>query len=64
VQRIKSCGRELHRPKKLTLACFGGRRYAWDRVLLYGKGGGAWVGSNNPTVTIFASSSALARSFF
>jgi outer membrane immunogenic protein len=26
--------------------------YAWDRVLLYGKGGGAWVGSNNPTVTI------------
>ena len=26
--------------------------YAFDRVLLYGKGGGAWVGSNNPTVTI------------
>jgi outer membrane immunogenic protein len=26
--------------------------YAWDRVLLYGKGGGAWVGSNNPSVTI------------
>ena len=26
--------------------------YAWDRVLLFGKGGGAWVGSNNPTVTI------------
>jgi outer membrane immunogenic protein len=23
--------------------------YAWDRVLLYGKGGGAWVGSSNPT---------------
>ena len=21
--------------------------YAWDRVLLYGKGGGAWVGANN-----------------
>jgi opacity protein-like surface antigen len=26
--------------------------YAWDRVLLYGKGGGAWVGSNNPSVII------------
>jgi outer membrane immunogenic protein len=26
--------------------------YAWDRVLLYGKGGGAWVGSNSPNVTI------------
>jgi outer membrane immunogenic protein len=26
--------------------------YAWDRVLLYCKGGAAWVGSNNPTVTI------------
>jgi outer membrane immunogenic protein len=26
--------------------------YAFDRVLLYGKGGGAWVGSNNPTVAI------------
>ena len=26
--------------------------YAWDRVLLYGKGGGAWVGSNSPNLTI------------
>jgi outer membrane immunogenic protein len=26
--------------------------YAWDRVLLYGKGGGAWVGSNNPAIRI------------
>jgi outer membrane immunogenic protein len=26
--------------------------YAFDRVLLYGKGGGAWVGSNNPTVAV------------
>jgi outer membrane immunogenic protein len=26
--------------------------YAWDRVLVYGKGGGAWVGSSDPTVTI------------
>jgi outer membrane immunogenic protein len=25
--------------------------YAWDRVLLYGKGGGAWVGSNSPGIT-------------
>jgi outer membrane immunogenic protein len=26
--------------------------YAWDRVLLYGKAGGAWVGANNPSLTI------------
>ena len=26
--------------------------YAWDRVLLYGKGGGAWVGANNPSITV------------
>ena len=26
--------------------------YAWDRVLLYGKGGGAWVGANNPGITV------------
>ena len=26
--------------------------YAWDRVLLYGKGGGAWVGTSNPGLTI------------
>ena len=25
--------------------------YAWDRVLLYGKGGGAWVGSSTPGFT-------------
>ncbi len=25
--------------------------YAWDRVLLYGKGGGAWVGQSNSGVT-------------
>jgi outer membrane immunogenic protein len=25
--------------------------YAWDRVLLYGKGGGAWVGQNNSNLT-------------
>ena len=26
--------------------------YTWDRVLFYAKGGGAWVGSNNPALTI------------
>jgi len=26
--------------------------YAFDRLLVYGKGGGAWVGSSAPTVTI------------
>ena len=26
--------------------------YAWNRVLFYGKGGAAWVGSSDPTVTI------------
>jgi outer membrane immunogenic protein len=25
--------------------------YAWDRVLVYGKGGGAWVGTSNPGIT-------------
>lgn len=26
--------------------------YAWDRVLLYGKAGGAWVGGSGPGLTI------------
>jgi outer membrane immunogenic protein len=26
--------------------------YAWDRVLLYGKGGGAWVGASSPGITV------------
>jgi outer membrane immunogenic protein len=26
--------------------------YAWDRVLVYGKGGGAWVGADNPNLTV------------
>jgi outer membrane immunogenic protein len=26
--------------------------YAWDRVLLYGKAGGAWVGANSLTIAI------------
>jgi outer membrane immunogenic protein len=33
--------------------------YAFDRVLLYGKGGGAWVGSNNPTVAINGAPAAI-----
>ena len=28
--------------------------YAWDRVLLYGKGGGAWVGTNTSNATTAA----------
>jgi outer membrane immunogenic protein len=34
--------------------------YAVDRVLFYGKGGGAWVGSNNFTVTNVATGSSVA----
>jgi outer membrane immunogenic protein len=26
--------------------------YAWDRWLVYGKGGGAWVGADNPNLTV------------
>ena len=26
--------------------------YAWDRVLLYGKGGGAWVATTSPSISI------------
>jgi outer membrane immunogenic protein len=26
--------------------------YAWDRLLLYGKGGGAWVGTGSPGLTV------------
>jgi outer membrane immunogenic protein len=33
--------------------------YAVDRVLFYGKGGGAWVGSNNFTVTNVATGTSL-----
>jgi outer membrane immunogenic protein len=36
--------------------------YAWDRVLLYGKGGGAWVGQNNPTLTVNGAPAAVAGS--
>ncbi len=30
--------------------------YAWDRVLVYGKAGGAWVGSSNPTFVVGSTS--------
>lgn len=36
--------------------------YAVDRVLFYGKGGGAWVGSNNLTVTNVATGSSVSFS--
>ena len=36
--------------------------YAFDHVLLYGKGGGAWVGSNNFTVTNVATGTSVAFS--
>ena len=26
--------------------------YAWDRVLLYGKAGGAWLGAGSPGISI------------
>ena len=26
--------------------------YAWDRVLVYAKGGGAWVGASNPSIAV------------
>ena len=26
--------------------------YAWDRLLFYGKGGGAWVGTSSPGLTV------------
>jgi outer membrane immunogenic protein len=35
------------------LTTFTGRLgYAWDRVLVYGKGGGAWLGSSNSNITV------------
>jgi outer membrane immunogenic protein len=37
--------------------------YAWDRVLLYGKGGGAWVGANSPTVTVNGRSAVVSSSY-
>ena len=36
--------------------------YAWDRVLFYGKGGGAWVGSNSPNLTIDGAPVAISSS--
>jgi outer membrane immunogenic protein len=36
--------------------------YAWDRVLLYGKGGGAWVGQNNSNVSVTTAGATTATS--
>jgi outer membrane immunogenic protein len=36
--------------------------YAWDRVLLYGKVGGAWLGAGNPGISVGGASVALTSS--
>ena len=36
--------------------------YAWDRVLLYGKAGGAWLGAGSPGITVGGASVALTSS--
>ena len=36
--------------------------YAWDRVLLYGKGGAAWVGAGSPGMTVGGAPVALTSS--
>jgi outer membrane immunogenic protein len=38
--------------KRWLTTATGKLGYAWDRVLLYGKGGGAWVGANNPNLAV------------
>jgi outer membrane immunogenic protein len=37
--------------------------YAWDRVLFYGKGGAAWVGASNPTITDVTTGASITPSF-
>jgi outer membrane immunogenic protein len=36
--------------------------YAWDRVLVYAKGGGAWVGASNPSIVVNGASFAPSTS--
>jgi outer membrane immunogenic protein len=36
--------------------------YAWNTVLLYGKGGGAWVGADNPNLTVNGAGQTLTSS--
>jgi outer membrane immunogenic protein len=36
--------------------------YAWDRVLFYGKGGGAWVSEASPGITVNGASASLTSS--
>ena len=33
--------------------------YAWDRVLIYAKGGGAWVATNSPAISVAGSPSSF-----
>ena len=47
---------------RLLTTVVGRLGYAWDRVLLYGKGGGAWVGSNSPSLTIDGAPVAISAS--
>ena len=47
---------------RLLTTVVGRVGYAWDRVLLYGRGGGAWVGSNSPSLTIDGSPPAISAS--
>jgi outer membrane immunogenic protein len=37
---------------RLVTTATGKLGYAWDRLLVYGKGGGAWIGANNPSLTV------------
>jgi outer membrane immunogenic protein len=39
-------------PTRWLTTVTGRLGYAFDRVLVYGKGGGAWVGSSNPGITV------------
>jgi outer membrane immunogenic protein len=48
--------------KRWLTTATGKLGYAWDRVLVYGKGGGAWVGQNNPTLTVNGAPAAVAGS--
>jgi outer membrane immunogenic protein len=36
--------------------------YAWNHLLVYGKGGGAWVGSSDPTITNVATGASITPS--
>ena len=47
-------------PNARWLTTVSGRLgYAWDRVLLYAKGGGAWVATNSPAISVAGSPSSF-----